>query len=132
MTRRLLPALAGAALLLTLAGRGVEKTAARPEPPDPAEVAVALRLNAKETALLMDGCDALLREVVTHRGALRQLKAGDPRVAQLKQDLREYEADLTESKKRLVELEKERRKLERASGRAAPAPAPAVKAERWE
>jgi hypothetical protein len=142
MTRRLyLPALAGAALLFTLAGHGVEKappgtaggSTAKPDPPDPAELAVGLRLNARESALVQDGYDALLREAITRRAAVRQLKAGHPQLARLKQGLQEYEADLAESKKRLVELEKERRKLERAAGQAAgPAPALIKAAERWE
>jgi hypothetical protein len=129
LTRPWLPALACAALLFSLAGHGNEK-AAKPEPPDPAEAAVGLRLNAREVALLMDGYNALLREATGGRAALRQLKPGHPRVAQLKQELKELGDDMAETKKRLVGLEKERRKLARAAGSAGEAADPADRTAR--
>jgi hypothetical protein len=140
-TRLGLPALACAAVLFSLPGHGVEKVDRRPaaaraakaEPADPAEAAVALRLNGLELALLYRRYDSTLFREMDLKEQVRsgEKDGNNPRaLAEAKRLLERTQDHLAATKKRLVELEKEKRKLSRAAGSAGEAADPADRTAR--
>jgi hypothetical protein len=114
LARTWLPALACALLVASGAEPADEKKA----PEGPAEMAVRLKLNAIETSKLLEHYETLVKRELGLQDNVRAcIKSGDNRVPQYQQALQEAQDDLDATRKKLVALEVEKRKLTAQLGR---------------
>jgi hypothetical protein len=76
------------------------------------EIRVSLRLNAIQTAKVLDQYEKLAqREIQLPDGIRAAARSGDTRLPELQQALAEVQADILTAKKKLIELESEKAKL---------------------
>jgi hypothetical protein len=108
MFKRICLVFACALCASSLGGAGDEKK----KPESPAEVQVRLRLNAIESAALLERYEMLIKQELSLQDSLRAcIKSGDDRVHQYGQALQDAQSDLEKAKKTLITLELDRARL---------------------
>jgi hypothetical protein len=108
MSKRICLVFTCALLSAPLAGAGDEKKT----PESSTELQVRLRLNAIESAALLERYQTLVKRELSLQDSLRAcIKSGDDRVHQYGQALQEAQSDLKTAKKTLITLESERVRL---------------------
>jgi predicted transcriptional regulator len=120
LTRTCLLALACVLLATSVADSTDEKSA----PEDLSESRVRYRLNAIETAQLLNYYEVLVKRELDFRENMRaSLQASGNRVAEFQQALQDLQADLAAIKRKLVALEVERTERTARLGKGGPADA---------
>jgi hypothetical protein len=127
VTRLSLPALACALLLASGADSADETKTPKPSP----EATVRLKLNEIETSKLLDHYGTLVKRELGLRDNVRAcIKSNDKRLPEYQKALQDAQDDLDSTKKKLVALERERKKLATPLGKKEQRDAPAEQLEK--